>query len=753
MSLPRTAPSPAARRLAAPMAEPDAVAGEGRHPLDYLAILRRHLWLALAGFLAVALPAAAWTLLQVPVYRAQTRLLLGEPSTPLPTLARQGEPTRSDTTRTDLQTQYELLASRALASRVVRRLNLGSNQLFLAPVPSPFSLIRFREVLSGPPPPSSVPPSSPAAPEAGAGEAPPGSIDRLLAGLIVAPLIDSRLVDVKYESRDPALAAQVANAIAQEFIEQDLQLQSQSTEQSAAWLNARLAEQRARVEQSEQALQRFKEQQDALSVEDRQNIVVGSLTDINAAVTRAKTERLAKEQIWNQVNAVRGDREALLTTPAIQQSPLVQSLRTEVAGLQRERAQLGERFGPKHPEMVRITTALENARGRLDAEVDKAVATVRAEYMTALAQERSLSSALDRQKGEALSLNRKDLAYGALEREAISNRQVYEALQQQAKQATLASELRQSSVRIVDAAAVPGRPVRPDTTRGLAFGLLGAALFGVGLAFAREFLDRRIKSPTDLHTHLKLPCLGLVPALNHDRPTIPLLDAADVPAGFSEAIRKVRSSLWIGLPGGPPCTVLVAGTAPRDGKSLLAANLAMALAATGERVLLIDGDLRRPALHATFGLEQQPGLSMVLAGRAQPADAVSATKVAQLSLLPAGPLPPNPSELLGRGRFGTLLEILKPSFEWIIVDTPPVLAVTDAVVMAPAANAVIFVASADATRCDAAAEAVDQLRASGAVVLGGVLNRVALTRNASYYSRYYRKDYERYYVGAGRGTR
>lgn len=737
-------------------ARPEPVEGPpaGVHPAEYLAVLARHRWLALGAFLAVIVPALLWTLLQTPIYQATTRVMLGDETSPVPVIGQRAESQKSaEDGKAYLETQYELLQSRALAKRVIHDLKLAENQAYLAPVPLPFSWRAIAARFSAPAAsPASTRADDPALQEASASvtaapEPPAWIVDRFLSDLIVSPLVDSRLVDVMYESPDPVLAARIANAVARQFIEQDLESRFLATQDAAKWLDARLQEQRDKVSESDQRLQQYKERQDALSVEDRQNIVVQRLGDLNSAVTRAKTERIQREQTWNQLAAAQGNRQALESAPPIIQNTFLLSLKTEIAELQRQKAQLTERYGERHPEMQRVNNALANAQTRFDVELDKVVSAVKADYDTALAQERSLSGALEQQKNEALSLNRKNLEYGTLEREAISNRQVYEAVLQQTKQTGLASEFKQSNIRVVDRAETPAIPARPDKVRSAVLSVLAATLLALGLVFGREFLDRHIKTPDDLRVGLKLACLGMLTKI--EDPAVAaqaILDRPGVPAGFSEAFRGIRNGVWLGTPVTKGGSLLVTSSASQDGKSIVALNLAASMAAAGDRVLLIDADMRRPRQHTVLGKPREPGLSGVLAGRTPLAGAIVETDVAKLSFLAAGPQPPNPTELLDRNRFRLLLDSLGAAFDWVIVDSAPVMAVADAEVMARDVSGVVFVARAGQTRRDVAQEAVRRLRTARATLVGGILNGVDLKGQTAYYSRYYNPDYEKYYV-------
>lgn len=734
-------PRPLVRPAVAGPLSPPPADSAGLYPSDYLAIVWRHRVLALLTLAAVMVPTLLWTAMQTPVYEATTRLLLEEPASPVPQLGRQPEGRPPEGSRGFLETEVELLQSRALARRTIVALDLDANPQFLSQPPTPLSPRAWMRLFG-----AGSPALASASPAGGADREPaPGLIDLFLQRLYVAPLVDSRLVDVKYELADAALAARIVNGLAREYIAFDRETRFRATADTAKWLEAQLADQREAVAESEQALQRYKEQQDALSVEDRQNIVVQGLTDLNSAVTRAKTERITRQQVWNQVEAAQSDRAALEATPAIMQSAVVQQLKGQLADLQRQRAQAAERYGERHPEMIRIQSALDSTQQRLDTEIERTVSSIRNEYLAARAQERSLSGALQQQKAAALNTNRQSLEYAALEREAQSDRQVYEALLQQAKQTGLAADFSGTNIRIVDPADTPRWPVRPHRARTIALGAIGALALALGLVFTREFLDRRIKTPDDLR-QAGLGFLGIVPEVTTDAGE-PVLYVREVPAAFGEAMRRIRSNVLLAVPEPGPRALLVTSAAPREGKTLIAANLAVALSALEQRVVLVDADLRRPGVHETFGLKRKPGLSEVLARQAAVGDALQAVPdVPRLSVLAAGPMPPNPAELLGGARFRTLLDELATQFDWIVIDTAPIMAVADTLAIAADVSAVVFVAAADVTRRDVADEALGQIRASGARLAGGVLNRAALERDQPYYARYYDRAYEAYYT-------
>jgi capsular exopolysaccharide synthesis family protein len=573
-------------------------------------------------------------------------------------------------------------------------------------------------------------------------------IDQFLGGLSIVPVKNSRIVEIHYASTDPKFAADAANAVSRAYIEQNMEFRFNSSKDAADWLGDRLAEQRRALEASEAALQAFKEKNGTVSVADSaSNIVVQRLTDLNGALTKAKTERINKEALYNQLKAAEGTGN-LDTYPAVIGNEYIQKLKADLADLQRQQSTLAQRYNDRHPEMIKIHSAIETADAKLKGELTKVVESVRNQYQAALSEERSLQGALEAQKSEALGLNRKGIEYGVLLREADSNKQIYESLMQRTKETGISSELRASNVRIVDPAELPRGPISPNIQRGVMVSFGAAFALAIGLAFGLEYLDNRIKTPEQIRQNLGLPFLGMVPAI-HAKDThgeAPLLNNG-VPPNFAESVRALRTSLLFSTAEEGSKSLVVTSTGPGEGKTLVASNVAIALAQAGQQVVLIDADMRRPRVHELFGVDQEPGLSNLLVGKGLGQEiGMKQSNVEGLYMLPAGHTPPNPSELLGSKRFKDLVSALKRRFDWIVIDSPPVMAVTDACLVAHDATGVLFVVGAEMTNRDTASVALDQLESAQAKFVGAVLNRVELRRHGYYYSRYYRKDYVDHYA-------
>ena len=728
---------------------------EQSHLLDYLRVLYKRRWTAATVFILVFVTAAIDTFTTTPVYRARTQLLIEADK---PNIVNFKEVIEEQPSQDFYPTQYTLLKSRTLARRTLDSLKLWNHPEFggLSTTPPRFSLRRSASgivnsvrasVAAVIKPASDSAPRSSVRQPADETAAQARAIDALLSRLSISPVRSSRLVDVSYESPDPELAMRVLNAHARMYIEQNLEFRFLASKEASEWLGKRLAEERQKVEEAEQALQRYREAHDAVSLEERQNIVVQKLTDLNSAVTKAKTERVSKQALYDQLTSLQSDQARLATFPAILQNPVIQELKSQLTDAQRQQAQLAEQLGDKHPDMAKVRSSIRTTESRLQAEIARVAQGIRNEYLNAQEQERGLTRMLEDQKQDALRLNQIQIEYGVLQRNAQSTHQLYQTLLQRTNETNVSGELKTSNIRIVDAAEVPRFPARPNRRSDLMVGLSMGLVFAIGVAFFFEYLDNRIKSPQDVKAYLGVPFLGFVPAIRYadDREGSPLL-TNEVPAGFSEAFRSVRTNVLFSSASDSTRSIVVTSTAPQEGKTVVACNLAIALAQAGRRVLLIDADLRRPRVHKVFDYKQEPGLSNFLVDRLKGGDVIRKSLATPgLFVLAAGKHPPNPAELLGSNRFLDFIQSLGEHFDWVIIDSPPVLAVTDAAILAHEATGVVFVVGAEMTSRHAARTAIEQLQKAGGRITGAILNRVRIDRNRYYYSNYYRREYTEYY--------
>jgi succinoglycan biosynthesis transport protein ExoP len=741
---------------ATPMDSPSLPVPGGAQPvhvLDRLAALFKHRRLVAAAFVVVVGVMMMQTYSQVPMYRTSARVMIQDERTVAVGNLNANDPMFWQESDQYYNTQYSILRSRGLATRVVRRLQLQNHPSFNGTAPRrrglSTAISEARHTLSETVRamvrrPAQTPAIEPPSPDEDAVEA--GIVSQFLGGVRIVPEGKTRLVEIVYESSDPQFAALASNTLAEEYSSQNLDLRLTTIQKNLRWLTDEVAKQEKKVSDAEAAITKYREDQNALSLGDRQNITIARLNALNETVTRQRTERMQKEATYKQLKSVDPASDAADAFPVIAANPGVIETKTKLTDLLADKTRLSARYLPNHPEIQKLDIQIKNARETLTAQRARVIETVRNDYETAVAQERSLSGSLEQQKNEAMELDRKSGNYNVLERQAESDRQLWQSLLKQQKELQVVSNSRSNNVQVMDRATVPGAPFSPNTRRDWFTAMMAGMLVAFGLAFGIEYLDDTVKTPEDVSKRLGLPLLGLVPAIRGDR--VPLLSET-VPHDFGEAFRSLRTSLVFTAGAGTARVIAVTSSQPLEGKTTTACNLATALALGGSRVLLIDADMRRPGLHRSMGVENEIGLSHLLVGQARVREAVQRTSEPNLFVITAGRTPPNPSELLASERMKSFLaNLTQGPFEWIVLDTPPVLAVTDAVVLAGAVSAVVFVVGSEMTRRVHAERALATLRAGKPRSIGVVLNRVDFDRNKYYYSRYYGYNYKSYYGSA-----
>jgi polysaccharide biosynthesis transport protein len=685
-------------------------------------ILRRRLVLAVAVCLLFTVPLALVVVQRPPVYEATAKILIerSEEAKLVYGDARIGDPIGDE-----LRSHARSLQSRAMAAAAIERMQL-------------WQLPEFASVLAG------------RHPEGGEAAA-RALVGPFLGRVTVATEPGTQVLNITFTASDGESPGRAANALAQVYIDEQMASQSAASAEVVDWVTARLSEQKAQLDRSEAALQQYMESANAVSLEDRQNIVVQKLADLNGAVTRSKTERLAKENLYKQLLAAGSAPHALDSLPVVLSNTMLQRLQAELGQLRQRELALAQDLGDLHPDLVTLRAEITLTERRLREELQTVIESVRNEFQAAQSLEQSLTAALEQQKREVLDLNRRSLEYGALQRQAESDRALYEHLLTQAQTRGVAGKTPTTKMRIIEAAQVPVAPVGTQRWQHLLLVLGAGLLLGLSAPFAREALDNRIKTPSDIESGLGLRCLTLVPIT---RPVstgaAPLMTKDATP--FNEAFRGLRTSLLIGGSGGR-ARLLVTSAVPGDGKTLVAVNLALALAQLKDRVLLVEGDLRRPKAHRAFGVSPFPGLADALSGDATLDQVVHATKVPNLFVMPGGMKHGGgASELLSSPRLARLLEQAGNTYPWIVIDSPPTGPIADATILAQHADGAILVVSADSTPGATARMAVEQILAAGVPLVGAVLNRADLEGAGYYYAPYHSGAYSAYYDANARSN-
>ena len=728
------------------------------HIFDRLNAIFKHRRLAGTAFVLVVAVMMVQTYSTVPMYETKARLLIeDEKTTNLSTLNAADTPIMYQDPAEYKKTQFAILESRGLAKRIVEKHGLAKAPVLTGQGPKPrdpLSLLRDARVAASTWVRSLV--SKPARTEEPKplpeeDSAVSGAVSAFLAGVQVQPEADTRLVWVVYRHSNPQFAATAANALVDEYATQNLELRVQNLKKLLTWVNAEVDKQGRLLSDVETAMANYRDVNDAISLENSQNIVGQRLTTLNEAALKASSARSITETSYNQVRSADPTSDSADNFPAIGNAERVvnakNALRTAQANVTTIEA---KGFGEGYEPLRVAKREVENQRAALIAARRSIIESLRNDYNAAAVNERNVLAQLQSAKVGQVDLDKKSVDYNKLTSQAKSQRDVYNSLLTQQKQLTVVANSNQNNVSVIERAEVPKFPYAPNPRREWLSAIMAGLVVAFGLAFGIEYLDDTVKTPEDITRRLKVPLLGLVPAIRGDR--VPVLSEV-VPHDFGEAFRSLRTSLVFTSGAEHTRVIAVTSSQPLEEKTTTAANLALALALGGSRVLLIDADMRRPGLHKTLGMQNGIGLSQLLVGQARVRDAVQKTSEPNLLVITAGKTPPNPSELLSSERMNSFIANLQSGpFDWVIIDTPPVLAVTDAVILASKVSGMVFVIGSEMTRRAHAERALETIRASRPRALTAVLNRVDFDRNKYYYSRYYGYQYKSYYGQQSQGA-
>jgi len=722
----------------------------------YWRVLHKRRWTVLSVFFVLFTVVLLGTLKQKPIYRAEALLEIEKENPNILTLQELfALETVSDTY---LETQYKILRSATLARRVIDQFRLDALPEFnprasqRAPADSQGAV--RNQALAG-----------------GEAERDTQGYQMALARfhdqLSVEPVKRSRLVQISFDSQNPELAARVVNGLASHYIEQNLEVRWEATQRASEWLSEQLVQLKARLEKSENELQTYARENGLLFLETEkgapENIVNERLRQLQEELTRAQAARYEKESLYRLVQA--GDDESL---PGVADSKLLQDLAVRLAELRREQALLGTTFTPDYPRVIQLQNQINAMEAVRKRERDHAAERITNDYLAAARRETLVRQAFEEQQKQANVIAGRSVQYNILKREVETNKQLYEGLLQRLKEAGISSGLKASNIRIVDSAEPPKKPARPSLLLNLALAVVLGLGLGVGAAFVQEHLDNSLKTSEDVERFLGLPALALIPAVEsldgrqgsvYGRHGAKLLGSghnasATVPprwyridgtseqhSALGEAFRSLRTSVLLSTADRPPRTLLVTSSQPSEGKTTISVNLAISLAQLGQRVLLIDGDMRRPSVRKVFELENNLGLVSCLAGQQNWRAAVQPSGMENLDALVSGPVPPNPAELLSSERMRAVLGEAKTEYHFVVVDSPPLLNVADSRILAALVEGVVLVVKGGATPREMVQRAQAYVQDVGANLIGVVLNNLDVRSSDGYYYKYYHYGY------------
>lgn len=756
--------------MVVPMKNPDTERMFGPQEISLQELWRfalRRKWIIALTAAAVVVIGTLYSFLATPKYTATGQLLIDRE----PNILSFEDIFQIESFNDDyFQTQYKLLQSRALAGETIDRIRANNSAAFQR---------------SG----------------LGDGQAPKGKaqneaslrgrqINALLGNLVIRPVRKTRLVQASFTHRDPEFAAEALNSLFDAYIEMNVEKKFQATEQATDFLTKQIASVQAEIEQGEKKLQEYGQEKNIVALSSTENTVIEKLGELNKALTDAQIDRVNKETYYNEISVATPD-----YIPDALANPLIQKLREEYNRLNRDYMSKSVNFLPNHPAMQSLKAELDTAKKALEDETQALIKRAYSDYQAALKKEQALAGVFNRQKNEAFQLNSNAIQYNSLQIQIQNQKNLLESLMKRKSETDVSSRLkglRTSNISIVDRAEVPQGPSSPNKKKNILFAMLLGLVGGLGLAFLVETLDVSVKGPEDVEKYAAMPMLGMVPdfsvsqggkgrAKAHEkagkiqgiklrRDWTPPASRVSGVAGqrhgelaaaeeesmdlvvhlspgspFSEYYRSIRTTLLFSAAETKMQALAVMSPLPQEGKTGTLSNLAGALAQAGKSVVIIDADLRKPRLHKIFHIQNLNGLTKYLTADMQLEDLLRATPIPTLFLINAGPLPLNPVELLGSEKMATLITRLKEAFDFVLVDTPPLLAVSDAIALGPRLDGAILVVRAGKTPREALRQAREKLDAHKIKGVGVIINQVR-TRDLNYF---YMDKYHEYYGRTG----
>jgi capsular exopolysaccharide synthesis family protein len=692
---------------------------------EYLRILRRHKWIILATLVVLVTIVTIGTMLTKPVYRAEAKLEIGK-ETERVMQGRQILEMESANVFNPffLQTQVDILHSRDIARRVIQRLNLSDNEEFKAKG-AEGGPENVREVQL---------------------------VNNFQRRYDVAVGRQTRVISLTFDAYSPKLAADVANTVAKEYIDWSMENRLEGVTTAKEFLSKRVKEAEITLKEAEADYQQYLAVHKIISADGKGDITVDRASEQNRQLVELQNELRTAEAVYNRSKEVPADE-----LPQVTNDVTVQNLTQSLNKKKQELANLSAKYQPTYPAVKQVQEEIKQLETQLTDHKAKIIKNIETQYQVARKREGDLKAALGQSKNDAIQQNRESAELGLKKQKAEASRKTYDDLQGRLQQAEVESDFRPSNIRIVQRAEIPISPVKPNKILNIGLSVLIGLALGVGLAFFLEYLNNTINTAEDVERIVQLPSLGGIPSLqslaknkmlggmngNGKKNTAlasvnnELLSGHDPLSSFSESYRALRTSLLLSSAEHAPRTMLITSSHPAEGKTTIVANTAISLAQTGARVLVLDADMRRPRCHKILSTKNDLGLSTYLSRDIAVDKVIQAHDIPNLFVMAAGPVPPNPSELLSSAKMRVLVAELQERFDHIIIDSPPVIHVTDALIISPHVDGVVIVVKSGQTPREAVQRAKQALTDVNAKIFGVVLNCIDLNTESYYYNYKY----------------
>ncbi|HET7216034.1 MAG TPA: polysaccharide biosynthesis tyrosine autokinase [Terriglobia bacterium] len=724
--------------------------------LDYWSVILKRRWAVLTCLLIIFTTVAVGTFKEKPLYAGRVLIEINPEEPQVLSFQQIAQTGPSYDIQSYRETQYKILRSRTLAERVVRDLRLYQYPEFYQSH-SYFGLVTKD--------PRKIPSASDPNPPDPNSDAYRNSVSNFMKMLGVNPIERSNLVEVSFYSQNPSMAARIANQLGEDYIDQNLQVKWNEALKASEWLSGRLVELKAKLKSSEDALESYAARNSILFIQNAvgaqsQSMANARLEQLEEEYTKAQADRAQKEALYSLIQKGR-----VQDLPGTLENRLIQSLEQNLSDLKRQYSELTATVKPGYPKAMALKKQIDTLQANLNRQKLALTQNISQEYEAAQTREKYLQQLISEQEQVVDSVSQKTIQYNILKREVDTNRSLYDGVLQRMKEAQVAAGLNASNIMVVDPAQVPDGPAKPRVVFNLALGFILGLSLGVGLAFFQEYLDNTLKTPDEVESLLRLPSLGLIPSIHlNGSSKLPTQGTSIVGNGSNgsyglalqsnpmaaEAFRSLRTSIL--LSANPiPKILLVTSALPGEGKTTTTVNLGATLASLGSRVVIVDCDMRRPSCHRAAGVKNSPGFVQCLTGRVQLSEAILPVNgVPNLSIIPCGPIPPNPAEVLSSPQTADMLKRLLAEFEYVLVDSPPILSVADSRILATFTDAVVLVTRAYETPYEVVRRARALLYGAGARILGVALNDVNIHKESyggkyGYYQQYgygYGSDYQ-----------